>query len=112
MSLINLQLAKSYLDVIHDQDDEKLQMLLDAAEDEATEYIQRSLHDLLPENEPESPSEISSDYPSEMQGLPASATLGILMLLQASYQANPDDADKLRKGAEIKLTPFRIGWGI
>ncbi len=35
MSLIPLDTAKSFLDVIHDWDDAKLQLLLDGAEDEA-----------------------------------------------------------------------------
>lgn len=112
MSLISLTQAKAYLDVIHSLDDDKLQMLLDSAEDEASQYIQRPLQDLLPEYNSEWPSEYASEVASELADIPASAKLGVLMLLQAAYQASPEDADKLRKGAEIKLTPFRVGWGI
>lgn len=112
MSLISLEQAKKYLNVIHDLDDDNLQMLLEAAEDEAAQFIQRSLQDLLPEHNSEWPSEFSSELPSETADIPFSAKLGVLMLLQAAYQSSPDDAEKLRKGAEIKLTPFRIGWGI
>jgi len=35
MSVITLSEAKAFLDVIHSSDDTKLQLLLDAAEDEA-----------------------------------------------------------------------------
>lgn len=97
MSIITLESAKQYLSVIHDFEDEKLQMLLDGAESEAEQFIDQPLTSAIPEGESE---------------LPASLKIGVIMLMQASYQASPDDAEKLRKGAEIKLTPFRINWGV
>ncbi|MGI2148011.1 head-tail connector protein [Shewanella baltica] len=98
MSNISLEQAKQFLDVIHDEDDAKLQLLLNAAEDEACQFMGReSLTILLDETTAE---------------LPASITMGVMILLQANYQATPEDAAKLRKAAEIKLTPYRIGWGI
>lgn len=98
MSTISLEQAKQFLDVIHDEDDAKLQLLLNAAEDEACQFMGReSLTLLLDETTAE---------------LPASITMGVMILLQANYQATPEDAAKLRKAAEIKLTPYRIGWGI
>jgi len=102
MSVISLSTAKSFLDVIHNSDDTKLQMLLDGAEDEAAQYINQPLIDLLPE-------EASSENPDD---LPGSVLLGVMLLLQAVYQATPDDAEKLRRAAEVKLTPYRIGWGV
>nr|MBF4386085.1 phage gp6-like head-tail connector protein [Vibrio anguillarum] len=51
MSIINLQTAKQYLNVIHDFDDDNLQMLLDAAESEAQEFLDQPLVNLLPEAE-------------------------------------------------------------
>lgn len=101
MSVISLSTAKSFLDVIHNSDDTKLQMLLDSAEDEAAQYINQPLTDLLPE-------EASSENPDD---LPGSVLLGVMLLLQAVYQAAPDDAEKLRRAAEIKLAPYRCGWG-
>jgi len=98
VSTISLEQAKQFLDVIHDEDDAKLQLLLNAAEDEACQFMGReSLTILLDETTAE---------------LPASITMGVMILLQANYQATPEDAAKLRKAAEIKLTPYRIGWGI
>jgi hypothetical protein len=35
-----------------------------------------------------------------------------LLLLQANYQATPDEAEKLRKVAEIKLIPYRLEMGV
>ena len=101
MSLIDLTTAKAFLDVIHSADDAKLQGLLDGAEDEAGQYINRPLSALLPE-------ESSSEDPA---ALPPSAVLGVMLLLQAAYQASPDDAGKLRVAAEIKLQPFRVCLG-
>ena len=46
MSLIPLDTAKSFLDVIHDWDDAKLQLLLDA-EDEACQFMWRQSLDGL-----------------------------------------------------------------
>lgn len=101
MSIITLEIAKQYLDVIHNSDDAKLQRLLDGAEDEAAQYMNRSLSDLFPE-------EVSSENPDD---LPGSVLLGVMLLLQAAYQATPDDAEKLRRAAEVKLAPYRCGWG-
>ncbi|MFC3340018.1 head-tail connector protein [Paracandidimonas soli] len=94
MSVIKLAVAKGYLDVIHNADDAKLQALLDGAEDEAAQYMNKALDDL------------STD-----DGLPGSVVLGVMLLLQAAYQATPDDAEKLRRAAEVKLAPYRCGWG-
>jgi len=100
MSQITLSEAKGFLDVIHSSDDAKLQLLLDAAEDEARSFMNRD--DLI-----EWDSNVSSEDP-----IPGSIKIGVLLLLQASYQASPDDVEKLRKAAEVKLTPYRLGMGV
>ena len=100
MSAITLSEAKACLDVIHSADDTKLQLLLDAAEDEAKMFLNRA--DLE-----EWDSTISSTDP-----VPASIKIGVLLLLQANYQATPDEAEKLRNVAEIKLQPYRLELGI
>ncbi|BAP23800.1 hypothetical protein NCGM1900_4722 [Pseudomonas aeruginosa] len=38
--------------------------------------------------------------------------VGVLLLLQANYQAAPDEVDTLRKAAEVKLMPYRCGLGV
>lgn len=98
MSVIDLSIAKDYLDVIHDADDAKLQALLDGAEDEAAQYMGQTLGELV-------------GTESSSGSLPGSVLVGVMLLLQAIYQASPDDAAKLRIAAEIKLTPHRVGWG-
>mgnify|MGYP000051886361 CR=1 FL=1 len=93
MSVISLTDAKSFLDVIHNSDDDKLQLLLDAAEDEAAQFL-------------------NVDALDEWTELPYGIVLGVLLLLQANYQAPPDDIPKLRSAAETKLMPYRIEMGV
>ena len=93
MGTIHLSDAKSFLDVIHNSDDDKLQLLLDAAEDEAAQFM-------------------NVDSLSDWTELPFSVLIGTLMLLQANYQASPDDMPKLRAAAETKLMPYRVEMGV
>jgi hypothetical protein len=100
MSVITLSEAKSFLDVIHASDNSKIQLLLDAAEDEARVFMNRD--DLIEWN-----SNISTTDP-----VPASIKIGVLLLLQGNYQASPEDAEKLRHAAEVKLLPYRLLMGV
>lgn len=100
MSVITLSEAKAFLDVIHSSDDTKLQLLLDAAEDEARMFMNRD--DLVEWN-----SNVSST-----DDIPGSIKIGVLLLLQSNYQSTPDEAMKLRQVAEIKLMPYRIEMGV
>ncbi len=107
MSVIDLGTAKALLDVSHSFDDVKLQVLLDGAEAEAAGYMNRA--DLrgpwnsLPD---------SSNPPSSEPALPGDIVLGVMLLMQAVYQAPPDDVPKLRAAAEVKLSPHRLGMGV
>lgn len=93
MSVISLTDAKAFLDVIHDFDDSKLQLLLDAAEDEASKFLNvASL--------------------TEWTELPFGLIMGVLLMMQANYQASPDDIPKLRAAAETKLMPYRVEMGV
>lgn len=121
MSIITLAEAKAFLDVIHSGDDAKLQALLDGAEQEALDFMNRddftSICPYLPEDDEdydsdahymgERMSDVVADY-----GMPASVRTGILALLQGAYQADPDDQAKLRKIAETMLHPYRCNLGI
>lgn len=99
MSVIDLQEAKAFLDVIHDADDAKLQLLLDAAEDEAAQFLNRdNLEDI--------------DDVDTSNIMPGSVRIGVMLMLQANYQATPDDAEKLRRAAEVKLIPYRLEMGV
>lgn len=93
MSVISLTDAKSYLDVIHNSDDGKLENLLEAAEDEAAKFL-------------------NVESLTEWTELPWAIYIGVLLLLQANYQASPDDMPKLRSAAESKLMPYRVEMGV
>lgn len=88
---MDLATVKSYLDVIHDADDDKIELLLEAAEDEALRFCNLN------------------SFPSE---IPASMEMGILLLVQANYQAQPSEIEILRKAAEYKLMPYRAEMGV
>lgn len=100
MSVITIEEAKSFLDVIHNSDDEKLQLLLEGAEDEVKQYLNRNNLD-------------EWETTASSNGLiPASVLIGILLLLQSNYQATPEEMEKLRKVSEMKLTPYRLEMGV
>ncbi|MCB1836276.1 MAG: head-tail connector protein [Alcanivoracaceae bacterium] len=104
MSVITLADAKAYLDVIHSADDDKLQSMLDGAEAEALNFMDRDqFGELCP---------CDSNFESESQSLLPDVRTGVLILLQASYQASPGDALQLRRVAEIKLMPYRCNLGV
>lgn len=108
MSLIPLAEAKSFLDVIHDEDDAKLQMLLDGAEREALDFMNRkTFSGACPTT-----ADGEEGPPSNPDEMPASVKVGVLLLLQALYQADPDASDRLRRAAEIRLFPYRCSMGV
>ena len=100
MSVITLSEGKAFLDVIHNADDVKIQLLIDAAEDEAKMFLNRT--DLV---------EWDNDILTTDE-VPASVKMGVLLLLQSNYQASPDEIEQFRKVAEIKLMPYRLELGI
>lgn len=104
MSLILLADAKLYLDVIHDADDEKLQTLLDGAESEALNFMDRDqFGQLCPCDE---------DFEDEVENMPPDVRVGVLILMQSAYQSSPSDAEQLRRVAETKLMPYRCRLGV
>lgn len=110
MSLITLAEAKNFLNVIHSGDDSKIQMLLDGAEDEALQFMNRDSFDELCECDSES---ASSSEPSSEGGLmPASVKSVILFLLEAAYEGTPQDMENVRQVAETKLMPYRCRLGV
>lgn len=104
MALVTLETAKSFLDVFIDDDDTKLELLLDAAIDEAVRYIGYDT--------PDDYEEYTESSENPYGGTPSTFVIGALLLLQANYQASPDDVPKLRDAAEVKLMPLRINLGI
>lgn len=110
MSVINVQDVKRALRVIHSADDVLLQQLLDAAEDEAVRFCNRTQLPTLPRDNPETPS--SEEIPSSEDPVAPSVFTAVVCLVKADYEGSPAEAEQLRKAAEVKLMPYRIGLGV
>mgnify|MGYP003600274054 CR=1 FL=1 len=90
MSVIALSLVKKDLRVVHTDDDELLQTLLDAAEDEALRFM-------------------------NLTTLPASPSItsAVFLLVRSKYDAEDADAiARLRDCVETLLMPYRIDLGM
>lgn len=113
MSLVKVEQIKEYLGVIHNSDDAKLQALIDGAEDEALEYLDR---EQLPRRNETSVDECDSNTPeavSDSDDLSPAVRMGIYLIVQAMYDAaTAEQMITIRKLAEIKWFPYRNGLGI
>ena len=98
MSFIPLSEVKAFLKVIHHFDDAEILGLLNGAEDEALQFMGRAA--------------FAEFTTSSFEGIPDSVRTAIYLLLQASYQAKPEEISTYRHAAEVKLMPYRIGMGI
>lgn len=94
--MITVNEVKGYLSIIHDYDDDKLQMILDGAIDEALRYCNvDKLDDVLVDGK-----------------APKSFVMGVMLLCQGDYNLGVDDLSALRRAAETKLHPFRRKIGV
>jgi hypothetical protein len=113
MSTVKLEQVKAYLDVIHNSDDLKLQGLIDGAEDEALQFLDR---DSLPRRNVTGVDECDSNQPepvSDSDDLAPVVRMGIYLIVQAMYDgASADEMIKIRKAAETKWWPYRNGLGV
>lgn len=110
MSVIALTTIKQYLRVTHNSDDTLLGWLLDAAEQEAMRYCNRSELPGLPVDYPEdSSSEV--DVTTEPK-IAADVVAAVAMLVRIQYDVlEADEASKWRKAAETLLQPYRTEMG-
>lgn len=113
MSTVPLEQLKAYLHVTSDDDDGELQQLLDGAEDEALQFMDRPT---LPRKGAMVVDEADSNQPepiSDSDDIAPSVRSAIFLLAQGMYEAK-DTAEMLliRKAAELKLMPFRNQLGI
>lgn len=119
MSVVTLEEVKAHLRVVHNADDDTIQVALDGAEAEAKRYLNRTELPTLPLDYPpeyasesaESP--LPEDVPSSEDPIADDVRIAIYLLVQATYSAvGADEMMKLRAVAEMKLHPYRVGLGV
>lgn len=113
MSAVKLEQIKKYLDVIHNSDDAKLQELIDGAEDECLQFLDRPS---LPRRNVTAVDECDSNQPepvSDSDDLAPVIRMGIYLIIQGMYDgADADEMQKVRKAAETKWWPYRGNLGV
>lgn len=103
--MITVDEVRRFLRVIHTADDELLLDLIDGAEDEALQYLNRRDFDGF-----DSTSWSTSGGVVEF---PASVRHAVYLLVQARYEGTkPEDQRRLREAAETLLTPYRVHMGV
>lgn len=105
MSLISLEQAKDYLRVTDAADDVQIQMMIDACENEALRFMNRSQFGSL--------SASDDGFSSETENMPDSVRLGILLMIGAAYDSvSPSDYEQLISVSEHYFMPYRICNGV
>lgn len=114
MSAISLQDVRAYLRVTQQSDDVLLQLLLDDAEDEALEYLNRTTLPRKGETIREDFDSNTRPEPvSDSDDLAGSVRSGIFLIVQAMYErADNSTLAAARESAEIKWFPYRVGLGV
>lgn len=111
MSAIPLDLVKRRLRTIGTHNDADLEQALAGAIQEACRYMNRTQLPTLPQDWPCEPS--SEDVPSSEDPVVADVVEGVLLLVQASYNATtPEEVAGYRRAAEVKFAPYRIHMGV
>lgn len=113
MNVVELDLAKKHMRVVHDMDDELIVMYIEQAEDEALQFLDRPT---LPRIGASAVDECDSNQPepvSDADDLARSVQGAVLLLVQAMYEGK-DAAEMraVRRAAEIKLMPYRNNLGV
>lgn len=102
--VVTVEDAKQWMRVFHSADDDLIRRILEGAEQEALDIMDRP--DFSEWLEPSSESE-----PESEPSVPAAVNTAIMLLAQASYEATPSDMEKLRLVAKFKLDPYRKNLG-
>lgn len=111
MSIVTVSEIKDYLRVIHSGDDALLQALIDAAEDEAVRFLNRTELPTLPLEYPSSSE--TEEVPSSGDEIAPSVRIAIYYWVQAKYEGTkPEDIAKLRTAGEVLLFPYRAALGV
>jgi hypothetical protein len=112
---ITLADVKKALRVTHAYDDDDLTRRLRSAEQECLRYINRTQLPTLPYDYPaelECVSEtVSEQVPSSEDPVAPDVVEGIILMVQAGYEGDPQKRDAYRTGAEALWWPYRVELG-
>lgn len=129
-SIVKLEHVKRYLRITHDDDDLLLQDLIEQAEDECCQFLNRRS---LPRRKETGEAELDSNtlpewdsnlldsnhhFPyreavSDSDDLATPVRGGIYLIVQGMYEGkDPDELWTIRKAAEVKWQPYRTKIGV
>lgn len=109
--MITIEDIKADLRIIHDSDDSLLQILLDAAIDEALRFMNRTELPTNPYDLPEQDS--TEDVPSSSDPIVASVYAAIFLSVRAKYEGMDAAQIMGMRGAfEVLLQPYRTQQGV
>lgn len=114
MSTVSLEAVKAFLRTTHDEDDALLQDLIDGAEDEALQFLDRPS---LPKRGDAAIDECDSnrvdDPASDSDDLAPVVRSGIYLIVQGMYEGkDAKEMQLVRMAAEVKWWPYRNQLGV
>lgn len=116
MSYVTLEQAKAQLLVIHDADDEHIQLLIDSAESYCAQYMNRpAITDeqqcpwYVAGQRPDLVTTSSSEVP---QTVPKAVVQAVLLVLTDFYERRTTDPDRGNTTATNLLDQQRVGMGV
>lgn len=111
---ITLEQVKAQLRTTHDLDDELLERLLAAAQQECLRFLGRRQLPTLPYEVPldSEGCPTSEEVPSSEDPVAPDVATGIILMIQADYEGDPAQRQAYRDAAEGLWMPYRIGLGV
>lgn len=104
MTTVSLSAVKDYLNVTHDHDDLKILSMLKASEDEALQFMNRTVFGSVCEDD--------ESFDAETATIPDVVVMAVYLLVATKYDAAPDQIEILRNSAESLMMPYRCGMGM
>ena len=111
MSYVTLTQVKEALRQTHSDDDNLLTRLIESAEQECLRFLGRTELPTLPVEYPEMSSDgslIDEEIASSGDPVAADVVNGIVLMVQADYDGDPLQRDKLRQAAEALWMPYAV----
>lgn len=113
MSVVTVAEVKAHLRVFINSDDALLQVLIDAAEDNLSRFMNREGLPRRDESCPDCQSDSDVSPVSGSDDLAPAVRVAVYFLVQADYEGqSADEQDKLRAAAYEKAFPYRCRLGV